>query len=333
MANYAILRTKKLKTIQDVAGSGSHTFRLRDTPNADPSRLNLNQVLVGGKTNLLHRMVADRIEAGAFNARVRKDSVRAIEFILTASPEWFEKATQDQFNKWQEENIKWLTEKYGEANLASAVLHMDESSPHIHAHVVPITKDGRLSAKDLIGGDRKNHSILQTDYAKAMTQFGLVRGEEKSVAKHQDIKTYYQAVNESKQEKLKLPKIEKPPLFGRDEYVKKTRERVRKMAKSAKIWKFECQRLRKGSQVKATEEAEKKAKIANEKVRRLQDRNQELLRFRNRIHEEYERYKHEKEKENNFLKSENERLLTKNRKYAKENRRLKEGKTKTFSMR
>ena len=314
MANYAILRTKKLKTIQDVAGSGSHTFRLRDTPNADPARLNLNQ-------------------AGAFNARVRKDSVRAIEFILTASPEWFEKATQDQFNKWQEVNIKWLKEKYGEANLASAVLHMDESSPHIHAHVVPITKDGRLSAKDLIGGDRKNLSKLQTDYAKSMAQFGLVRGEEKSVAKYQDIKTYYQAVNESKQGNLKLPKIEKPPLFGRDAYVKKTRERVRKMAKSAKIWKFECQRLRKGSQVKATEEAEKKAKIANEKVRRLQERNQELLRFRNRIHEEYERYKYEKEKENNFLKSENERLLTKNRKYAKENRRLKEGKTKTFSMR
>ncbi len=84
-------------------------------------------------------------------AKVRKDSVRAIKFMLTASPGWFEKATKEQFEQWQEANVDWLKTKYGEANLVSAVLHVDEQTPHIHAHIVPITADGRLSAKDLIG--------------------------------------------------------------------------------------------------------------------------------------------------------------------------------------
>jgi len=64
MSKYAILRTQKLKTIQDVAGSGSHVFRLRDTPNADPGRRAENKILVGGESNLLHQAVNSRIENG-----------------------------------------------------------------------------------------------------------------------------------------------------------------------------------------------------------------------------------------------------------------------------
>lgn len=331
MSKYAILRTQKLKTTQDVAGSGSHVFRLRDTPNADPARKSENKILVGGESNLLHQIVNSRIESGLNEkAKVRKDSVRAIEFVLTASPQWFENATPEQFEKWQEANTNWLKEKYGEANLVSAVLHVDEQTPHIHAHIVPITADGRLSAKDLIGGTRDKHRRLQTDYAKAMEGFGLERGSEKSIAKHQDIKEYYQNINDAKTEKLKIPKIEKPPrLLNRDEYQSRMKQRVSKLAKSAKHWKYECKRLSKNSNSKAVEEAERKRKEAEQQQKKLSEMCNKLLDQKSKIDAEYNRYKETAEKELSAKNEANQRLIEKNKRLRE---KLEKKNVKTFSM-
>lgn len=329
MSKYAILRIQKLKTIQNVAGSGSHVFRLRETPNADPTRKNENQTLVGDDSNLLHHMVHDRIEKGGTNARIRKDSVRAIEFMLTASPEWFENASKEQFEKWQEANINWLKEKYGEANLVSAVLHVDEQTPHIHAHIVPITADGRLSAKDFIGGSKHRLQELQSDYSESMKQFGLERGSEKSIAKHQDIKTYYKNINDAKREKEKVPKIDKPPLLNRDEYQKKMQRRVSKLAKSAKHLKYECKRLSQNSNIKAVEEAERKRKEAEEQQKKLSEMCNKLLDQKSKIDAEYNRYKETAEKELSAKNEANQRLIEKNKRLRG---KLEKKNVKTFSM-
>lgn len=328
MANFAILRTKKLKTIQDVAGSGSHIFRLRDTPNADPDRKSENKILVGGESNQLHRIVQDRIETGGTKARVRKDSVRAIEFLLTASPEWFEKASPQKLERWQEANVEWLKNKYGEENLVSAVLHMDETTPHIHAHVVPITADGRLSAKEFIGGTKHRLQELQSDYSEAMKGFGLERGSEKSIAKHQDIKTYYKAVDSAKKEKLKMPKIEEPPrYFGRDEYTKKLKGRVRKVLTNAKYWKHEYLRLKGNSNSKAVEEAEKKTKETEERKKKIESQLAEILDKKIAVDEEYSRYREKKEQEVQGLTEQNGRLKEKNKILRRENEKLSKSKT------
>lgn len=331
MAKYAILRTKKLKSIQNVAGSGSHVFRLRETPNADPSRKQDNKILVGGESNLLHQVVNERIKNGLNEtAKVRKDSVRAIEFMLSASPGWFDKASPEKLEKWEEANVKWLQDKYGKDNVVSAVLHMDETTPHIHAYVVPITKDGRLSAKDLIGGTRHRQVELQTNYAKAVEHLGLERGEEKSIAKHQDIKEYYQNINDAKNEKLKIPKIEKPPrLLNRDEYQSRMKQRVSKLAKSAKHWKYECKRLSKNSNSKAVEEAERKRKEAEEQQKKLSEMCNKLLDQKSKIDAEYNRYKEVAEKELSAKNEANQRLIEKNKKLRE---KLEKKNVKTFSM-
>lgn len=326
MANFAILRTEKLKTIQDVAGSGSHVFRLRDTPNADPAKQKLNKILVGGESNQLHRIVQDRIETGGTKARVRKDSVRAIEFLLTASPEWFEKASPQKLEKWQEANVKWLKNKYGEENLVSAVLHMDETTPHIHAHVVPITADGRLSAKEFIGGTRHRLQELQTDYAKAMQGFGLERGSEKSIAKHENIKTYYKHVNDAKSGKIRVPVVDKPPLFKRDEYQETMKKRVAKLATSAKYWKFEAVRLSKTSNSKAVEEAEKKTKETEERKQKLETQLAEILNKKLAVDEDYSRYREKKNVEVQGLTEQNERFREKNKLLKRENDKLRQAK-------
>jgi len=255
--------------------------------------------------------------------------VRAIEFILTASPEWFENANEEQFEKWQEANTNWLKEKYGEANLVSAVLHVDEQTPHIHAHIVPITADGRLSAKDLIGGTRDKHRKLQTDYAEAMKPFGLERGSEKSIAKHQDIKTYYNNINDAKNEKIRIPKIEKPPLRKRDEYQIRMKKRVSKLATSAKHWKYECKRLSKNSNSKAVEEAERRRKEAEEQQKKLSDMCNKLLDQKSKIDAEYNRYKEIAEKELSAKNEANQRLIEKNKRLRE---KLEKKNVKTFSM-
>lgn len=332
MANFAILRTQKLKTIQDVAGSGSHVFRLRDTPNADPARKSENKILVGGDSNLLHQMVNNRIEEGMTHekAKVRKDSVRAIEFVLTASPEWFQKASPQKLEQWQDANVEWLKNKYGEKNLVSAVLHMDETTPHIHAHIVPITDDGRLSAKELIGGTRHRLKELQTDYAEAMKPFDLERGSEKSIAKHQDIKTYYKVVGDAKNEKIKIPKIEDPPsFFGKEEYVKKLKKSYIKLSKKSKYWRHESMRLKSNSNSKAVEEAEKKLKEAEEQKKRLSDMCNKLLDQKSKIDAEYKRYKEIAEKELSAKNEANQRLIEKNKRLRE---KLEKKNIKTFSM-
>lgn len=337
MSNYAIMRTEKLNTIQKVAGSGSHVFRLKETANADQDRKKDNKILVDfnhsleiSDKNLLHKAVNNRIESGLNEkAKVRKDSVRAIHFVLTASPDFFENASKEQFKKWQEANTDWLKEKYGEANLVSAVLHLDETTPHIHAHVVPITDDGRLSAKDLIGGTRDKHRKLQTDYAETMKQFGLKRGSEKSIAKHQDIKEYYQNINDAKSKKMKIPKIDKPPVFNREEYQKRMKKRVEKLAKSAKHWKYECKRLSQNSNHKAVEEAEKKRRVAEEQQKNLSDKCNKLLDQKSKIDDEYNRYKEKTEKELSAKNEANQRLIEKNKRLRK---KLEKKNVKTLSM-
>jgi hypothetical protein len=93
--------------------------------------------------------------------------------------------------------MDWLKDKHGEENIISATIHRDETTPHLAAFVVPITKDGRLSARDYLGG-RKLLSEAQTSYAKQVAHLGLERGVEKSKAQHKTIKEYYQEINEKK---------------------------------------------------------------------------------------------------------------------------------------
>ena len=72
--------------------------------------------------------------------------------------------------------------------------HLDEKTPHIHATIVPLTPDGRLSAKEIVGNNKKL-AELQDRYATAMQSFGLERGERGSKVTHRTTQEYYKGVN------------------------------------------------------------------------------------------------------------------------------------------
>lgn len=189
---YCILRAEKLTSFGSIVGSAKHTFREIPTPNADASRTHLNKTF--GAQDAAAVRVA--IEARLPTKR-RKDAVLAIEYLVTASPEWFRTAPTKQQNAYFGAAVRWLEARHGKANIVCVNMQLDETSPHLVAYVVPLTKDGRLSAKDFLGG-RKVLSQMQTDFAEKIGKpVGLQRGVEGSKATHTTAKQYAAALNKN----------------------------------------------------------------------------------------------------------------------------------------
>ena len=187
--NYCILRAEKLTSFGSITGSAMHTFREVPTLNADASRTHLNKTW-GAKSAAEVRQ--------AINAKLpqkrRKDAVLCIEYLVTASPEWFYKASTKQQAKYFNDAINWLRNRHGAANIVCVNFQQDEKSPHLVAYIVPLTKDGRLSAKDFLGG-RKVLSEMQTNFAEKVGKpAGLQRGLEGSKVFHTTAKQYNSAI-------------------------------------------------------------------------------------------------------------------------------------------
>lgn len=182
---YAILRIKKLKTIGSLAAAGSHIHRKRPTPNADPRRG--IEVLHGSDD--LRRDVESRLPE-----KRRSNAVLAVEMLLTASPEWFHDG--GSVESWSDHCIAWLDARYGR-NCVNVCRHDDETTNHIHATIVPITPDGRLSCDEFFGTPQKL-SKLQDDYANGMSSLGLERGipRTQTKRKHQSIRRFYEMCNQ-----------------------------------------------------------------------------------------------------------------------------------------
>lgn len=196
--NYAILRVGKIK-MNNVNAVAFHNLRLSEVPNADPSLSHKNKILVGSKDlkgDLKKHLALNGIE------KFRKDATVLADMILTASPEFFEKANKYEKDDWLRANVAFLKERYGQ-DLIHVVSHEDERTFHLHAQITPIQrKPGeapRLCMKDhpLLSG-KANMSRLQTAYAKEMEEFGLSRGIRKSKAHHQSIKTFYGILDDAK---------------------------------------------------------------------------------------------------------------------------------------
>ncbi|RZJ56381.1 MAG: hypothetical protein EOO55_05180, partial [Hymenobacter sp.] len=131
-------------------------------------------------------------EAGV--KRIRSDSVRGMEVILTGSPEGFirgqdGRAVDYSKSKWAGDNLRFLQDKFGAKNIVSFTLHQDEKTPHIHAVLAPITEKNTLSADKLFNPASLRQ--LQTEYAQAMASHGFERGVEHSQAKHDPMQRLY----------------------------------------------------------------------------------------------------------------------------------------------
>lgn len=141
----------------------------------------------------LQDAIKARIKEGYTSKRkINDNAVTHLKIVLTGSHERMKEleANGQGLKDWVIENKKFLEEKYGSDNIVRFTLHRDERTPHLHAVIVPLTADGRLSAFEILGNKTKMKA-LQNDYAKAMAPFGLERGIENTGIKHEDAKAYY----------------------------------------------------------------------------------------------------------------------------------------------
>ena len=165
MANHAIIRIEKCK-LGAVGRINGHHERLKEqyksNPDIDPTRSKENYHLIGPPRRY-RDAVLQRIEAAG--AKRRKDSVVMQDGLITASPEWYKSKEPAEISDYFTYALEFVKERYGRENIISAVVHMDESNPHMHFCFVPITKDGRLSSKDIMGGP-KGMQQLQDDFFK-----------------------------------------------------------------------------------------------------------------------------------------------------------------------
>ena len=191
-AQYAIMRFAKYKG-PEIGNIEAHNERTKEkyasNPDVDTSRSKYNFHLV--KPPGKYRAESER-QIAAAGCRTRKDSIRMIETLFTASPEFFKGKKRAEIRVFFEEALHFLEQHQSKETIISAVVHMDEKTPHMHLCFVPLTEDGRLSAKDIMG-NKKKLTWWQDEFWKHMVKKfpDLERGEE-SLASAQKVSTLKQ---------------------------------------------------------------------------------------------------------------------------------------------
>ena len=165
---YTILRFAKQKG-GAARSIDAHHERTKEeyasNPDIDKSRIAQNYHLVTPRWSY-EQEIKHRIQMAG--CRVRRDSVKFVDTLVTVSPE-FAKAHEAEMPEYFNRAFDFLKERVGEENIFSAVVHIDEKTPHMHLCFVPLTKDKRLSAKEILG-NKKAMIQWQDDFYACMAE-------------------------------------------------------------------------------------------------------------------------------------------------------------------
>ena len=202
---YGILRFAKYKG-PEIGRIEAHNERTKENyasnPDVDTERSKYNFHLV--KPNGKYRAEAEK-QIAEVGCRTRTDSVRVVETLITASPEFFKDKKKAQVKEYFEHALKFILKHVPKERIISAVIHVDEKTPHMHLSFVPITEDGRLSAKDIVG-NRKKLTWWQDEFWKHMVKKypDMERGESASETGREHIppRLFKQAVKLNKQREM-----------------------------------------------------------------------------------------------------------------------------------
>ena len=210
---YISIQINKAKGSADT-GASDHIERKTMPKNADPTRTHFNRELVEFPDGVADRTeaISHRIRTAGIRRKITSDQVRAIRIVLSGTHEdMIRVQDEDRLDEWCDDNLQWLHRTFGKENTVSAVLHMDEHTPHIHATVVPIVTGERRKARKKQAEGRRTYRkkanavrlcaddlmsrerlvAYHDSYAKAMAKYGLQRGVRGSEARHTTTAQYY----------------------------------------------------------------------------------------------------------------------------------------------
>ena len=181
---YAVVHMMKIKS-GAVGGIQSHNNREHEpktNPDVDMSRSEDNYDLIS--CDNYKRSIKEKLSNLVENSRaVRKDAVVVCNFIVTSDNETMNALGADRQREFFQDSVKWFSDRYGADRVLNATVHMDETTPHLHIGVMPITQDGRLSAKAIF--TKTEMKAIQTEFARDVGEkYGLERGVEGSERTH-----------------------------------------------------------------------------------------------------------------------------------------------------
>lgn len=206
--SHSIIRVQKMKSTA-LKGIQFHNQREKESqtnPDIRTEDAHLNYDLIHGDKKLdykkeIQRVISENVKS---EKKIRKDAVLLSEFLTTSDSSFFANLTPDEQKRYFETAKDFIADKYGEQNIIYATVHNDEKTPHMHVGLVPVTDDGRLSAKDVFG-NRMQFVKLQDDFNAHVKAHGfdLERGVS-SGRKHLDTAkfkamTAYEAEKEATQ--------------------------------------------------------------------------------------------------------------------------------------
>lgn len=181
---YAVVHMMKIKS-GAVGGIQSHNNREHEpktNPDVDMSRSEDNYDLIS--CDNYKRSIKEKLSNLVESSRaVRKDAVVVCNFIVTSDNETMNALGADRQREFFQDSVKWFSDRYGADRVLNATVHMDETTPHLHIGVMPITQDGRLSAKAIF--TKAEMKAIQTEFARDVGEkYGLERGVEGSERTH-----------------------------------------------------------------------------------------------------------------------------------------------------
>ena len=237
----AIMRVQKIGGASDVAGSQIHNRREREHSNTNPDidrqRSKNNYALVQSAKSF-NQLIDQRLKDGYKGSRaIRKDAVRMCEALFTSDNDFFNSLSAVEQKEFFTSCYEWACQRWGAVNIISAVVHLDERTPHMHLDFVPLTEDGRLSAKVVLGG-RKELQMLQDDFFERVGKsYGLERGSREDIEAGEYGRchlTSKQAKERERQELDKKIEREKKALGKLQSKVFETEEEIREIDKNAR---------------------------------------------------------------------------------------------------
>ena len=212
--SYSIFRMARVKG--GSSGLQKHNQREGKTyknPDIDLDKSYLNYDLIHQEKISYNEKIKERIAAGYNGKRkIRTDAVKHLEGIVTSDSDFFEQMNEEQIKQYFTDSLDFVKEEYGEKNILYATVHMDEKTPHMHVGVVPLTKDGRLSAKEVLGNktalskfqDRFNNFVNEKGYK-------LERGKS-SMETHAKNKNMYELKQDTNYHEKQLAAIQQKSL-------------------------------------------------------------------------------------------------------------------------